>query len=255
MKKIILSLGIVCIALLASSCFVKMHDFGRKKTIVASKIIKNKTIDNIEDFSKVHNTGSIDLVYSIGAPHVELTAPDNIIDSILVTVTNGAIDVRYKSELRVINEKQPIVAHIFSSHLNEVEMYGSADLKVDKLDFAALDDKSISLSVKGSSDINCQGFSNAEKFVCSIKGSGDVKIKELNAKEAAINIKGSADVDARSIKSMSVRASIFGSGDIKLTGDTDYLDLSIFGSGDIDITKMNYKKLEMNNSGSGRIKK
>jgi len=90
------------------------------------------------------------------------------------------------------------------------------------------------IECSGSADVVCEDFIFGDEVKVSLSGSGDIKLKKIEAK--------------------SLRVSVAGSGDIKLKGKAETQQLSIAGSGDISAFELIAEKCEASIAGSGDIR-
>ena len=89
-----------------------------------------------------------------------------------------------------------------------------------------------SIKIKGSSDIKARNI-KADEMNVQIFGSGDVDI-DGTCKDLDISIKGSGDVRATDFSCKNVIVGIRGSGDVELTGKCSDLEIDVRGSGDVN---------------------
>ena len=97
------------------------------------------------------------------------------------------------------------------------------------------------LSIVGSGDIDIKNI-EAKLVSAGIVGSGDINVGVTNASKAEAKISGSGDIDMKCHNCDDVVADISGSGDITLSGNTKSLDKSVSGSGDIHTEELTVKK-------------
>lgn len=126
------------------------------------------------------------------------------------------------------------------------------------------------LNIKGSGNIGVKGPVNTDKIEIKIDGSGDIKIKDINAvaarllingsgdveangtiKSLSCNIKGSGDINFKDVKTQNCEVSIYGSGDVRVDVDEN-LDITILGSGDV-IYSGNAQNIRQKVLGSGSV--
>lgn len=119
---------------------------------------------------------------------------------------------------------QRVTVEITLPDLAAASITGSGNLSLDDLH-----QDEIELAITGSGTIRATG--EVVRLNAKISGSGDVKVKELQAAIAELRVSGSGDIKAKVTQSLLARVS--GSGDIKIWGDPSKRDTSVSGSGDI----------------------
>lgn len=198
-----------------------------KKAVVASKNYIDKEY-SVEEFNAVECSGNYDIKYSDGEPFVSISAPDNIIDHLVVKVENGTLKIKTDgTNFRKVNN---ITATISTKELNELKISGAGD-------FDAL-----------------KGFVTKD-FKVSISGAGDLDINGLVANDVQIKVSGAGDIDIDKLDCNGITVSVSGAGDVTLAGKANSADLRISGAGDIDVTELETENLERSVSGVGRVKK
>lgn len=120
--------------------------------------------------------------------------------------------------------KGKVVVGVVLPVLAEVSVRGSADVTLIDLAQPALE-----LDIQGSGDIYAQG--QVDMLRADIAGSGSVKAKRLNARQAVLKVAGSGDIKAWVQER--VKARVAGSGDIKIFGNPPQRDTHVAGSGDV----------------------
>lgn len=84
------------------------------------------------------------------------------------------------------------------------------------------------------------------------KGSGDLKIKNVLAKNITANTYGSGDISMKIHCDQTVLKS-YGSGDITVSGVCDETVLTSYGSGDINARNLKSRNLSAKQNGSGDV--
>lgn len=198
-----------------------------KKAVVASKNYVDKEY-SVAEFNAVECSGNYDVDYTDGEPFVSISAPDNIIDHLIVKVENGTLKIKTDgTNFRKVNN---ITATISTKELNELKISGAGDFDAKK------------------------GMVTKD-FNVSISGAGDLDINDLVAKHVKIKVSGAGDIDIDKLDCKDITVSVSGAGDVTLAGKANSADLKISGAGDIDVTELETENLERSISGVGRIKK
>ena len=200
---------------------------------------------NVDQFTGVKTSGSIDIEIRGGEPQsVEVEADDNVLQYIIVSVSNGMLDVRYKPNMSFTNVHTKV--YVTANNLDRVFTSGSGDIiSTDTLH----DDKQIEINSSGSGDIklfvdapsiksHSDGSGNisiqgrTKIFNCSSDGSGDIQCKRLLSETANVSISGSGN--AHVYASVKLKASTDGSGGIYYSGNPASPEIHKSGSGEIE---------------------
>ncbi len=134
---------------------------------------------------------------------------------------------------------------VYYKQLEKIECSGSADVTGEDL----ISGEEVKISLSGSGDIKLKKI-DAKSLKVSVAGSGDIKIAG-KAENQKLSIAGSGDISAFDLITEKCEASVAGSGDIRLTA-TKNLKVSVAGSGDI-FYKGNARIDNFSVAGSGEI--
>lgn len=176
---------------------------------------------SIAPFTAIEASDASDLVITIGAAQsVRVEADDNLLSHIETTTRNGVLYIRSTGSYSTY--KPPVVTITLPS-LSGVRMRGSGDARITGIRGGAL-----SLEGIGSGDFHVTG--QADTVSAKIKGSGDIDLRALDARDVDAAIYGSGSARVRA--SHSLRAAVYGSGDIAYSG-TAKVDSTVMGNGRI----------------------
>jgi len=109
-----------------------------------------------------------------------------------------------------------------------------------------------SISTSGSMYIQSPSISTANNLTIKSHGSGDIKIKNIIARQLEINQSGSATMKAH-IHTDKLHIDTHGSGEITLSGNTNDQTIRQSGSGTYNAKELNSKTASFKQSGSGSI--
>ncbi|MCD8261224.1 MAG: DUF2807 domain-containing protein, partial [Bacteroides sp.] len=185
----------------------------------------------IGEFQEIELVGSNDIYYtqnSSGHTELKIYASDNIMDILDIKVTNGVLSVSYKKGYNIRNS-------------------GTVKVMVTNPGIRRA-------HLSGAGDIVLKNGIRADNFEASLKGSGDIKGKEIVCNNLTIQLQGSGDIVLNDIQSSTVTANLRGSGDIALSGTTGTINYDLKGSGDIKAVDLQAEKGEVTLAGSGDIK-
>lgn len=199
---------------------------SKKSRLVASKTIIEKTYD-VDKFDSIDCAGSFDIDYTAGPCYLNIAAPDNVLEHIIVEFENGSLKVKMDKSFRIIN-LQKIQMTVHCPKLNGVSISGAGDFK------AVNGIKSDGLNVR-------------------ISGAGDFEANGIKADNISINLSGAGDVEADNIDCEKISTWISGAGDIELSGKAKTADIRISGAGDIDIRNLKADNTDTRISGAGKV--
>lgn len=135
---------------------------------------------------------------------------------------------------------------VYTPHLNQLIVSGSADVKVESFHDANFD-----LQCLGSGDVYLEDFCVETAAVITMSGSGDVDVAKMSSsRNVAIHNSGSGELDIEILMvENNVVGSNLGSGDLTINSCTaNSLTLENVGSGDIEIDKCRgFKDVAMTN--------
>lgn len=195
-------------------------------------------------FDKVALGGSDDVVIRQGSAFAVVATGDAAdLERLEVLVEKGTLKIGRKKGNWGWNNSKDVVVSVTMPALRGVAVSGSGDLKADKgaadafdihvagsgsAAVAALDARTLNVSVSGSGDVTSSGRCGALNV--RVAGSGDVALANLKCTNTAISIAGSGDVAAHATGQADIR--IAGSGDVTITGGAK-CSKRVAGSGNV----------------------
>lgn len=185
----------------------------------------------LNSFSAIDCGTVCDIVYTQGPDKVELKAPENILEKIVVDVDeSGVLSVNFVEGFRYSdNHKKTKITLIVSSPvLEDVIIRGAADFKVPE-------------GIKGGS------------FSLEVRGAGDVDIAGLDVSKADFIIKGAGDIDVEDLSCEEFDLDISGAGDCEISGTAEKGSIKVSGAGDVDVTELKVGSLQSEVHGVGTI--
>ncbi len=195
--------------LLIAICFFSLASVScRWRSIKGNGQIGTET-RNERNFKGVKTAGSFDVYFSqAGENEIRIEADENLLKYIITDVENGMLIVKHK---------------------NGINLRPSRDIKIF---VKAPDCKELTLAGSGNiiAETNIQ---TSEKLNLKIAGSGDIKMKEIDAPAVTIKIAGSGKVEGR--------------------GSTKDLNINVAGSGDVKVGELKAENAEIHIAGSGNV--
>ncbi len=173
--------------------------------------------EHAEDFEKIKTSikGSTLVISTLGASSTIIVGNGNIVINGIVGSVNG---------VQIGGFKGKVAVGITLPEIAEVSVRGSADVTLIDLSQTELE-----IDIQGSGDVYAQG--EVDHLRADVQGSGAVKAKRLNARQATLKVAGSGDIKA--LVREKVKARVAGSGDVKIFGNPPVRDTHVAGSGDI----------------------
>lgn len=199
-------------------------------------------VRNVTGYTALKVRGGIDAVLKASAQdRVTVHADDNLLPFIETTVENGVLLVGTRKGAS-FHTRGPINVVVEFRDLHSIEVSGSGDVKVDKVNTKRFD-----VGIAGSGDVMMENLTT-EILAVAISGNGDFKASGTAATQG-FSISGSGDIDTSNLKGSKVAVHIAGSGDASVNA-TDTLDVSIAGSGDVSYRGKPAVKQSIAGSGS-----
>jgi len=220
MKKQTLSILLLCLAFITTSC---AQDWWGGKGISGegSVVTKNLDLDNFTGF-ELSISANVELTRG-STQAVKVVGQQNIIDNIETDVHNGFWNISFDQNVSRYDE---LKIYITLPTIDKAYISGSGNITSEST-FTGLDE--LDLSISGSGDIEMGA--EAQALSCSISGSGDIEVGG-RSQTLDVSISGSGDVRANNLVAETVKIGIAGSGDCKVHA-TSSLKVDIVGSGDV----------------------
>ena len=211
------AIGLTLVVALSLGCV----RWDQKNQVEGSGVAKTEQRD-VEKFDQLSIMGGMDAVVTIGERQgVTIEGDDNIVAIIETKVEDGKLIVVPTENYRA---KTPVKLTITVRQLKGVAINGSGDVDVNGLNGAS----SFAVAINGSGDVTAKGTADAVSV--AVRGSGDVKLQDLQAKNGKVAVAGSGDVTVNASDKLDV--SVAGSGDVKYMGSPK-ITKSIAGSGSV----------------------
>lgn len=271
MKKINALALLLFAAVILSSCrvvIVKDKSTLNRETILPSEKIVD-SLYTLAHFDAVRVSGAGKVFFTQGEEYLKVSAPDNLIDKISVSVegTTLVIKPEFNSAGRL---DDCLVYTLCCPSLEGIAVSGSVDFLSENV----LSCSSLSVSASGSSDVNLKGLEcsgdadfslsgssdlkgfglKARSFDVGLAGSCDMDVDGLAAERVDVSGSGSTDVELKNLEVKKMDVALSGSGDICLAGKADEVYFKLSGSADADIRNLEYKDASWSTSGSSTVK-
>ncbi len=164
---------------------------------------------NEGSFKSVKAAGAFDVFFSQADDReIRIEADENLMQYILTSVEDGVLRIRTRNGMN-LRPTQDIKVYLRSPRYETVSLAGSGNMVAET------------------------AINSTEKIKLSIAGSGDIKLKEINAPEVYVNIAGSGKAEA--------------------SGSTRTVDIDVAGSGDVRMKDLKAENAKINIAGSGNV--
>jgi len=185
---------------------------GRKSTVT-------RKIDN---FTVLISKVSTDVQVRLGRPaKLTIKGDDNMIPLIKTEINGGVLQISALSSYMTAN---PLLIIIDIPQIESVRLDGSGEIRL-----SGVDNKTLSLALQGSGDIQASGRVTA--LDVEMNGAGDVDLSELMTVNSKVSIAGAGDADINVTGELDVL--IEGSGDVTYSGSPKKIRRNITGSGEV----------------------
>lgn len=242
MKTLLSSLVAAMLIMPATSC---------GETITASKNYVTRTI-KVPAFTAIATSSFIDVEYTQGAvQNVTLTASDNIIDYVDISVRNGELNVSFKGNghRKFILTSKKVVVTVSAPAVNRFSASSSGDIEIKS-----------TLNIKGKVTFNSQSSGDidavtvkCDEMTAFTSSSGDIKIEALNCTTLQAKTSSAGDISIGNIVARDVKASASSSGDIKLNGRCTNAVYECSSAGDIKARGLIAVNVDASASSAGDI--
>ena len=222
MKKVIAQLSLFTITALAislTSCTSYVDSYpcadgvGERVTEIRELSAFNRIVVNLPADVYLHQDENA---------RVEITAQENIIETISNEVTDETLSLKNSS---CLNTYKTIRVDVYTNQLSMLEVQGSGDVYSDDV-FRAEEQLTLNIESSGSMEIQAE----APRIDIGIMGSGDVVL----------------DGSSREVNTF-----IYGSGDLTMRGNTDMHTLKVEGSGNARAFELETMETHIDITGSG----
>ena len=206
----------------------------------------------MKDFERIEVNGSPTVHFTqADSFSVVVNAPNDIIEDIITEKQGNTLVVRNRGKMGIFNVSfngdAEMAVYVTSPDLVDVLVNGSGDFLCD----GSIDTDKIDITLRGSGDINIRDLI-CDRCKVELIGSGDVSLDRLEAKEVTGLLIGSGDLDMKLRKVDDTRLALKGSGDIE-AGFADgcrSVECQLQGSGDISLSgRVAHFKGDKNGSG------
>ena len=213
------------------------------KMISGNGNVKKET-RNPGTFTKIHSSGSADVVITSGSDcSVTVEDDDNLLPYMETVVENETLQIHYRDGISVTNDHAKI--YVTAPTLSDVTTSGTSDIILSdvlrnpaKISFHSsgtgnidgeVDAPAISVSLSGTSTVKLQG--RTKDFDCQISGVGHADCGNLESENTKVNVSGVGD--AHVFASVRLDATVSGTGNVYYRGNPQNPQIHTSGVGSI----------------------
>ena len=221
-KRSLVSLSLPFVLAPLAACVVSIGGSSCSINTVYGSGVAASESRAVPAFTSVEVRGSADVVAQVGgATSLEVVGDDNLLQYVTTEVEDGKLVIAMESG--IYDFDVDLVVTLSTPRLEGLSILGSSDC-----DLSGLSGGDLALAISGSGDVRASG--SVETLEVSIRGSGDMRLEELQARTASVSIAGSGEVRLHAIEALDV--GIAGSGEVRYLGDPKVVQ-RIAGSGDV----------------------
>lgn len=226
-------------------------------TACAERIIPSKNYVtrkvNVGSFNAISTSSSVDVIYtqSSGGQHVEIYAPDNLVDYIDVRVEGGVLKVGFKSPGNnfSINGKHKKEVRVSAPAVNSLKASSSGDIIIKN---GLKTNGKVTVKASSSGDVT-GGAVSCDDFVATANSSGDVVLEKVSCTNFSADASSSGDVSIKNLNAANVSADASSSGDVVLVGSCENASYRASSSGDVKAKGMKAVNVAASASSSGDV--
>lgn len=176
---------------------------------------------SVGPFVNVEAGGAFQIDWQTGAPSASVSADDNLMEYVELTVSDNRLHVRTAHSVR---PTRTIKLTLTSSGLEGVRLSGASRMTAHQLR-----GPKFYLETTGASKVTVDGA--VDELVASMTGASDLRADSLQTKTAALSVTGAGD--ARVAVSDTLKVSITGAGKVEYTGNPAHIEREVTGAGSI----------------------
>lgn len=223
-----IGISILSIIVLFVSC-------GSSKTSHVEKI-------NLSSYNGIEVRSGIEVYFSYGKSH---TAQIDSPEPINVYVEKGILKVNRKGK-----SNKRVKVYLTANNIESIALSGGSKFSTDELK----NNRGISIAASGGSSFDIKKLESRESSI-AVSGGSRYNIDEVRSETLNIASSGgsTSSLDIKSARAVSVAVS--GGSNVVLTGSVESLSVVSSGNANVDIVNLNYKDIQTNTSGRGRIQK
>lgn len=209
----------------------------------------------VEKFDVISTSTAIDVVYTQtdGEPDVEIYAPDNLMEYIMVEVKGDILKIRFYSDdkgkgLNIKGDHKTQVC-VSAPAVHALRASSSGDILLAnglKTNGRLSIESSSSGDIEGA-DISCQ------ELLVQASSSGGVDLKKVECVILDADASSAGEVEIKSLKAEKVNVDTSSSGDISLEGVCRFALFNASSAGDIEADELKSDKVDANASSAGDI--
>lgn len=194
---------------------------------VVTKEITDFTFDSIQA------KGAYDMEYRTGECKVILSAPEAIMEHLLVADGDGVLNIG--TDGTNIKNWKNVKAVVYAPSLKRVTISGAVDFEAD--------------------EITADEYAANGVFSLEINGAAEFEVDRLKASGFEMEVNGAGEIHVKGMDCKDVKAVVNGAGEIELAGKAASTMFEINGAGDIDVRKLDCDNVKFDRRGAATIRR
>ncbi len=203
-----------------------------------------KETRNLGTFTKVHSSGSADVVITSGSNcAVTVEDDENLLPYLETNVEDGTLEIHYKEGVSVNTDHAKI--YITAPTLSDVTTSGASNIKVsgvlqnpDKISFntsgvgtieGEVEAPAVSATISGTGTIKLHG--HTKDFECELSGVGHADCGNLQSENTTVSVSGVGV--AHVFASVHLNATVSGTGSVHYRGNPQNPEIHTSGVGSV----------------------
>lgn len=179
-------------------------------------------------FSKINIDAPIKAIIKItpGAPSMSITGYENLMKQLTIKQVNNNLEI-ISNDQEDWNTDKEMVATIYTPSFNDIELHKTANAAIQ----GNLTNSNLTCTLSGSTQLSIEQL-QTENLAVAISGVGTVKVDNGKAQDADFQISGAGNIDAYGLQTENTNAVISGTGNMNITV-LQTLNATISGAGNI----------------------
>jgi hypothetical protein len=234
-KKYILALFFVCLAMAAAGCSTNIHGTGSGNVINQTSSVMGVNQVSVEG-------AGIVLVSQGNQESLTIEAEDNIIPHIASSVTGNRLSVTWDNTTP--SPTKPVKYYLTVKDLSSITLSGAV-----RIETSGFKTQRLAVSINGAGEANMSGL-DINNLTVTLSGAGKMNMAGT-ATDQTITISGAGDYQAGDLESRTTTITINGAGKGMVNAST-MLNVTINGTGDISYFGSPQVNRQINGAGTVR---
>lgn len=182
----------------------------------------------VEAFESIDIGGAYKLTVHVDPQNpehkLEIRGDDNIVPLVRTVVEGDNLEVDFDVN-KMVRPKLELELEAWVPKLSAIDVSGAAEIEI-----TGLHGSSFEVDLSGATDTTLSGA--VDHFEVDISGAGELKARELKAKEVDLDLSGSGEAEVYASDRLEVEVS--GSGEVRYWGEPGEVGQEVSGSGSVE---------------------